>query len=521
MQIQPTTQKSGQPEECNLNSGLCGYTCGPFPVWLIMAAVVLCMGMMIAVTFRARSYLGSPDAFYYLSIADNWLQNGFFLDGTTTPNGPVVTPQNGIVGIFCLLRMLSLTKHQCLLTVVVINFLLLLSCFYPLTKICKSMGIESRAILACILLVFVGSLHIFMWLYMAPINDMIFYAGQIWLIYLLTAYMRRSNDPGDKSSRRLFAVCVLLAVILIHFRLNILFAPMGAFAAAVMTRRFRLLLPIAALMSVAAISLSASWLVVDQYEFQASTGGIAEFFGDFRNQMYVLLFRLIPAGLFRDLNQAGNLLYLPFYLALLLAFIQGIRERKDILLIVAFVCAMTFALTVVSGFNTERYIWAVTIFMYILLLRIKLFRTIGVLFVAAVLINSLWSCGYRMSNLNAWQAFADHAPISREDAFILAHRRHRQLWYYTGIQSVFKDLYQWQDLAKAKTVYILGPQEYVDGHLQAMREMAEIRSGAIDSRQIIYWTGECPDLLLYEITVIPNSTAEPLVSEVNSSGIAK
>lgn len=490
--------------------------------WLIALAVMICIGAMTAVTLRVGGYLICNDAFYYLSIADNWLQNGVFLDGTTNPDGPIVTPQNGIVGVFAVLRMLSLTKHQCMLTGVALNLILLLSCFYPLTKLCRSLGIESKAILACILLVFVGSRRIFVW-YLFPINDMIYYAGQLWLLYILVLVFRRPDavNPKPVPHHLLNAAAVALVAVLIHFRLNAVFVPLAGIAATILTRKFRTLPLMFAMLGAAVLSLSVSFLIVERFDFQSNTGGIARLMGDFKNQMYILLFRLTPEGLFRDLHQAGNLLYLPFYLALLLAFIQGIREKKIILLVVAFLCIMTFVMTILHGNFTERYLWAITIFMYILLFRIKMFRFIGIVFVIAVLINSLWSFGWKPHQLDAWQAFADNAPISREDPFVLAHRNHRQMWYHAGIRSVFRDIYQWQDLAKAKTVYILGSQEYVDGHLQAMREMAEIRSGAIDSRQIIYWTGECPDLLLYEITVIPNSTAEPLVSEVNSSGIAK
>jgi hypothetical protein len=484
--------------------------CGTLPTWPAVLAIIIVACTMAALSLHSRSYLGNNDAFYYLSIADNWLENGVFLDGTTIPDGPVITPQNGIVGIFALLRRLSLTKHQCLLTVLGLNSVLLLSCFYPLIKLCRSLGVESRAMLVCILLVFVGHLRIFMWVYLSPVNDMIFFTGQLWLVYLLAVFVRRCDDPDSTTSsgRLLFAGGVLLAAVLVHFRLNIVLIPLGGIAAALLTRRFRLLPPMVILLSAAAVSLSASWLVVDRYDFQVNAAGLSSFLGDFKHQVYVLVFRLIPESLFKDLFQTGNLLYLPFYAALLVAFFQGVRRKNVMLLLVVFVCLGTFAMTALHGNITERYLWAVTAFLYILLFRIKLFHAIGVLFVTAVLINSLWLSAYEPPQMAAWQNLAVNAPIRGEKPFVLA-KRQRECWYYTGLRSVFMENYTWQDLTSAEAVYLIGPQDYVEGHLKTMRELGDACSGTLSARQIGYWIGDCPDLLLYEVTVKPATADEP------------
>jgi len=480
-----------------------------FLFWSVIAAVT---AMMSLGTLASKSYLGNNDAFYYLSIADNWLENGTFLNGVTTPDGPVITPQNGIVGVFAILRMISLTGLQCLLTVVGLNFILLLSCFYPLIRICKSAGLQSRVTQACIVVVFVSSLRIFMWLYLSPVNDMIFYTGQLWLLYILVLIFQRPEAIGPRplSCYWLSAGAVALTAVLVHFRLNAIFVPLAGIAAAILARRFRSLPLMIAMLIAAVLSLAASCLVVDRYDFQASAGGLARLMDDFAHQVYILSFRLIPESLFRDLQHGGNLLYLPFYVSLLAAFIHGIRRRNIMLLILVFICVQMFALILLHGHMTERYLWAVAIFMYILLFRIEAFRPIGVLFVVAMLINSAWTYGYKPPRLAAWQNLNSSTEVRCQDAFMISMWQ-RECWYYTGMRSPYNDQYTWRQLANARTVYIVGPQDYVDGHLATIKEMAGANARTFSSRQIDYETENRSDMLLYEVLIdAPSAESGPL-----------
>jgi len=197
---------------------------------------------------------------------------------------------------------------------------------------------------------------------------------------------------------------------------------------------------------------------------------------------------------------------MPFYLGLLLAFIQGVRQRNMILLLTAFVCAGTFALTALHGNVTERYLWAVTALTYMLLFRVRVFRPVGVLFAVAVLINSVWSLGYKPARLAEWQSLAAYAPIRQENVFVLAQRS-RECWYFTGRRSPFMGKYTWSQVAGARAGYLIGPRDYIDAHVSKLNDLARADSAILHVRPIDYG-GTHPDMLLCEV-VIERPSPEP------------
>lgn len=250
------------------------------------------------------------------------------------------------------------------------------------------------------------------------------------------------------------------------------------------------------------LSMFSSYVVVDQYDFHISTARIGPLFGDFGHQVYVFLFRILPESLFKDLNQTGNLLYMAFYLSLPLALIDGVRKKNFLLLMLVFICGMTFALTLLHGNLTERYLWAVTAFMYILLLRIKGFRGIGILFISAVLINTGWSLDYRAPQAFAWKDIANEVVVQQDNLLMLS-KDHRSCWYFTGNPSVFRNEYTWEQLANASAICVIGPQYYVDDHLVTIEEYANTHRHQVTVRYIDYGSNRHSDLLLCEITLHP------------------
>lgn len=482
-----------------------------FAIWSMIIALTVLFSF---VCLKSKSYLRSNDALYYLSIADNYLNNGIFQDGTTIPNGPVITPQNGIVWILGLLRMLSFSKQQCFLVILGINYILLLSCFFPLIRICKSVGLETKGHIFCVLFVFVGSLRIFMWLYMSPLNDMFFYAGQIWFLYFILLIDKYLSGEKEKTRalNLLVGVSVFLAVIMIHFRLNAIFIPIAGVLSAVFVRTYRLIPLMLVLFVVMVLSLSSSYLIVDHYDFGVSTARISTFFGEFTHQLYLFFFRLLPESLFRDLNQAGNLLYIPFYLSLLLAFFHGVRQKNILLLMLFFICGMTFVMTLLHGNVTERYLWIITIFMYIMLFRIKGFCAIGMLFASAVLINAGWSMNYQCAQVMAWENMSKEAILRQENIVMISSDK-RSCWYFTDIPSVYRDEYAWEQLAKAGAICIIGSQDYIDGHLKTIEDLARFNNCPLYSRPIDYGASRHPDLLFWEVSLRPFALPEDTRSE--------
>jgi hypothetical protein len=470
-----------------------------YTIWFLIIAVTVLLSF---ICLNSKGYLRSNDALYYLSIADNYLNNGVFMDGTTVPNGPVITPQNGIVAIFGLLRMLSFSKQQCLLVVLGINYILLLSCMFPLVQICRRIGLETKELIYCVLFVFVGSIRIFTWLYMSPLNDMFFYAGQLWLLYLLILINEYLSGQRDKtrSLNLLIVASIFLAAIMIHFRLNAIFIPIAGLMSAILLRKYRLMPLMFVLLITMAVSICSSYLIVDRYDFQISTARIGSFWSNYKHQIYLLFFYLLPEGLFKDLNQTGNLLYLPFYLSLLLAFIHGVRQKNTLLLMIFFICCMTFMMTLLHGIVTERYLWVVTIFMYMMLFRIKGFRSIGVLFAASVLLNTIWSTGFDKNlQVVAWENISKEAVLKQENIIVISQDK-RSCWYFTDIPSVFGDKYEWQQLLKAKTICIIGPQDYIDNHIKTIQGLASANNHVINSHCIDYGKKHS-DLLFCEVSL--------------------
>jgi len=258
-----------------------------------------------------------------------------------------------------------------------------------------------------------------------------------------------------------------------------------------------------------ALSLSSILLSADAFDFSKNTSKILPFVSDAPNQLYLFSFKLLPESLFKDLQATGNLLYIPFYLSILLAFIQGVKEKNLSLLLIFFISIMTFAMTILHGCLTERYLWVVSAFIYMMLLRIKYFRSVGYLFIVAVLANTLWTLSYSMGiagNVLNWEDIAAK-NILKTDRVLMIAQDHRSCWYFTGIRSIYSGQYQWNDLLNAKCIYLAGNKDYIETHKKNMTELARENLHRVDMIPIPCGPFEKSTFLFYKALLIPPDTS--------------
>lgn len=347
-----------------------------FVFWPSIIALTILFLWLAASTSR---HLAANDSLYYLSVAENLLNNGLFLDGTLEPSGPIVTPQNAIVVVYYLLMKMSLTNSQCLMAVTLMNYFLMLLTIYPIIKIAARIGITDRFSTYILITAYLGSLNIFNQVLIAPTNDMFFLAGSLFLTYfLVNLYDQIYSDR--KLSKLLNAAylssSIILSMVLIHFRINALFIPLAAIGASLLTRRFRIL-PIATILLILmCLSIFSVYAFVNTTEYESVHYHFDRFLSDIPDMVHTLLFKCVPESLFKDLSGSGNLLYLPFYLAMMIALVRGIARRDFLLLMILFTSIMLFLLTLLIGCVSSRYLSAVIPFMYMMILSVKRFHTI-------------------------------------------------------------------------------------------------------------------------------------------------
>lgn len=444
--------------------------------YIFWPAIIALTILFFWITVKNSYHLSSNDTFYYLSIAENMLNNGLFMDGTFEPNGPIITPQNAIVIIFYFLMKMSLTHSQCIMTVVIMNYFVMFLSFYPLIKIAERLGLTDRLSKYALITVYVGSVNVFRWLLVGPLNDMFFLCGSFFLTYLMVRLYDQiySDRKVGKSLHKVYLVfAIILSIVLVHFRINALFIPLAAIGAAVLTRRFRILPISITLFALMYVSTYGLYAFIDTTNYEKVYGLVDKSFTEFFGLLYILIFKLVPASLFKDLSDSGNLVYLPFYLAMAITLVKGIVQRKFLLLMILFMSIMLFVLTLLVSCVTYRYLWIVMPFMYMMILSVKKFRPIAMLFIAAVLINSFWMI-YNGIGTPARTALWLHVSEKFEfekDELVIAFDR-RMCWYHTGLKKPYKEEYTWQQIQSAEKLYLAGKGIFFDEHSQKIKDMA-------------------------------------------------
>ena len=436
--------------------------------------LVLMSSLFAFLAIKNSFPLSCNDTFYYLSIADNMIANHTFLDGTTIPAGPIVTPQNGIVFIFFLFRKCGFSHQTCIDMILVINAIGLFMSVFPLMAIAEAVGIRDRFIKLAVVAAYLGGVRVFLWMYLSPINDMIFLVLSLYLMQLLIHMDRQLYGQGNTCNGilKVFGLSLVLCVLLPHFRVNAFFVPLAGMAGSILLKRFRMGLLAALQFGVMLASMFGVYLLLKglgyEFRFNEMQGALTSF------HLYDFFFSLLPESLFRNLSQSGNLLYFPFYIAMALAFVDGIRQKNMTLLMVLFICIMTMAITIVFAMPLSRYLWPITAFMYMFVLRNKQLRLFGVLFICAVVINSFWMIydGITVPQRTKFWQYAARKVSRDKNGAVLISQNHRSSWYFMDIPAIKDNNYTWEQLKNAANVYIGGDADFVQRQQEAINQMA-------------------------------------------------
>ena len=87
---------------------------------------VSCISIYSLLFFLSNKiYLIGSDAYYYMAIADSFVESGNLLDLTSYPTQLLKTPQNGVVFVHVLLSWLGLGPEARLVGISIIGYLLL------------------------------------------------------------------------------------------------------------------------------------------------------------------------------------------------------------------------------------------------------------------------------------------------------------------------------------------------------------------------------------------------------------
>ena len=191
--------------------------------------------------------------------------------------------------------------------------------------------------------------------------------------------------------------------------------------------------------------------------------------------------------------------------------------RKCILI---FFCMFTIGLILVHGMLNVRYLFVIMPFIYIFILYDKVFRSIGYLFLFAVIAKSAWIHydGVKAPQIVAfWQHATKEIDIPEGTMLLTESRRHA--WYFTGITPVYPKQ-QWrvlteglqvyyspEELLSASKIYIVGNEgkEYEEFHRQAIIKMAESNRWNVQFVKVLpLYRG----IIIYEVLLEQQDTRE-------------
>jgi hypothetical protein len=171
------------------------------------------------------------DAHYYISIAKN-LNDGMGLyDGTTIPNSPIITSQNGIVFVELLLMKAGIQdKAYLYAAVATINYLFFLFSVVLLYMIARELKVpKSLNLLIIANLVFSGNSFTAI---IVPINDGIAFALSLFGLFLCI----KNYEMEDNW---IYLLIFTSSVIGVHFRLQCLLIPFSAAFASLIVQRYK------------------------------------------------------------------------------------------------------------------------------------------------------------------------------------------------------------------------------------------------------------------------------------------
>ncbi|MDC1433200.1 hypothetical protein N8157_01165 [Burkholderiales bacterium] len=209
-------------------------------------------------------YSRGSDASYYISIAKNLFAGGGFYDASTIPNGPIVTPQNGIVFIELLLLKSGIQDVNYLYSSMAsINYLALLVSSILLYRISRLGGVSSW-ITFLIVANFLLSINISAAV-INPTND-----GIAFLLSLGGVILCMQNHKKNNHWRYMFFL--LISVVAVHFRLQYVLIPLSAAFVSMLDKQYKAFVSysMVAIASLALVYIPYKYLIESRGEIQSN-----------------------------------------------------------------------------------------------------------------------------------------------------------------------------------------------------------------------------------------------------------
>jgi hypothetical protein len=403
-------------------------------VWLVLIAA---LGGMTNEFIRQMVYLNDNDGLYYLAVGDGLRQTGKLQNLCSEPPGPPVTPQNAVAVLHVLLYPLIPSGEGRLIALVWINSAILLISTIPLLRLSRRLGVNSGIAQAAIVAVYICSWHTLRY-QLSPLNDGLFRTGALWLMEgILCLRDIPSHVRMSSAGKGIGVGVVLMSILLIHFRLNAVVIPAALLATAILLKQKRT----AALSLITGIpmlfSLFIPYLWVDTHEITAlSSVSWDTLIPQFPKRLWIVTLNTTPSALFRDMGTCGNMLYAGFAVAMAGTVIDGWRKRQTDVLFLSLVCVLTFGFLMSFCSAPLRLMLMIIPLLYLFLLRSVSFRSIGYVFIFAVLIQSAlyFYDGIRPDPLvRFWAQVRDAVGQNPERSFLITdYPRHG--YFFTGMR---------------------------------------------------------------------------------------
>ena len=152
---------------------------------LIISALISCAFYWYLIEKTGFLYI-QYDAYYYSAVADGLIEDGEWSNKVTTPPSNLRTPQNGIVVIHALLRMLGIDDIQTRLKLLAfINALLISVITFLCYKLYLLAGIHNSA--SWLLSLTIPITFYYLMVLLQPINDAIFIALSYFALFVIFA----------------------------------------------------------------------------------------------------------------------------------------------------------------------------------------------------------------------------------------------------------------------------------------------------------------------------------------------
>ena len=196
------------------------------PAAPILVGLALSCAYCFCFVHRGEYVFAGSDPYYYISIADGLLEGGPLAVRTSEPSHPVLTPQNGMVIVYALLRSLGLGAVGSVLAVTLVHHAVWVSALYPFLRLVECAGIRGYWPKAALTVGFLAAGHLLDYQLIAA-TDGLYNAASIWWVFLVHRVVFEGSEGDPAGSSRLGRIAMWTAVaclpaLAIHFRVNTL-----------------------------------------------------------------------------------------------------------------------------------------------------------------------------------------------------------------------------------------------------------------------------------------------------------